>query len=191
MRDTASPAWRAFGDVIAFDYWAWESKSIQFYGVAKELLAQFDKGIAEQQFETIQFLPTAEFLLALALELICKAHYLRSKAGPREKVYGHDTWTRLNDSVLDEKQKTLMSHAQQYVEWAGRYPTPKWTSDEKKAKFDADRAIADGVEAIDGTTIPNTASRPRCDELLLLYEHIYALCKALPGHNTARPKTKR
>ncbi len=178
MRETASPAWREQGNRIAFDSWAWESKALQFFGASKLLLAQFDKETSEKNFANVPaLLPTAEFLLSLALELICKAHYLKSQAGPPEEVYGHNTWERLKDGVLDDHQKALMRHAQEYVEWAGRYPTPKWTSEKHKERFDADHQIVEGVETIDGGSIPNSASRPRCAELIAMFEHIHLSLK--------------
>ncbi len=181
MKESASPAWRSIGERAAFEVLAWEFKSREFYGVARHLLEQFDKGIAEKRYETIMFLPTAQFMLSLALELIAKAHYLQSKAGPKEQVFSHDLWERLAEGVITDDQKTLMAHAQEYVEWAGRYPTPKWTTEKQKERFDAEKVVVDGVEGIHGPSIPNAASRGRCEEYIALYRHLLQSLKALPG----------
>jgi len=120
------------------------------------------------------FLPTAEFLLALALELLAKAYYLKANAGPQEAIYRHDVAGLLDPTFLTDEQHRLMRHAERYVVWAGRYPTPKWTKETFKEDYDVPSVVQGRIERINGADIPNTASRPRCDELLALYEHIHA-----------------
>ena len=83
MRDTASPTWRNQGDAIAFDDHAWKGKANQFFFTANRMLSLFDSEIAEKKWDAIALLPTAEYLRALSVELIAKAYYLKTNAGPR------------------------------------------------------------------------------------------------------------
>ncbi len=183
MQPGTSISWRADGDAAAFDHDTWEFKSRQFLVSSKQLLSDFDAAIESPTFQSIMLLPTAEFLASLALELIAKAYYLRSNAGPREDIYRHDVIVLCGAGFLSAEQEQLMLHAERYVVWAGRYPTPKWTKESLKENYDVPSVVVGSVEHIDATNIPNTASRPRVDQLLALYEHIHAAWQALAGAN--------
>jgi len=174
MKKGSSLSWRQDGDSEAFDDDAWEFKARQFESTAKFLLTSFDDHISAPSFETIMLLPTAEFLLSLALELLAKAYYLKTNAGHQEAIYRHDVAGLLDSTFLTAEQYRLMRHAERYVVWAGRYPTPKWTKETFKEGYDVPSYVQGHVEHINGADIPNTASRPRCGELLALYEHIHA-----------------
>jgi hypothetical protein len=106
---------------------------------------------------------------------------LQSKAGPKEQVFSHDLWKRLSEGILTDDQKTIMAHAQEYVEWAGRYPTPKWTTEKQRERFDAEKVVVDGVEGIHGPSIPNAASRGRCEEYIALYLYLRQSLQAMLG----------
>lgn len=118
-------------------------------------------------------LPTAEFLLSLALELICKACYLKLNLGPCDAIYRHQVVDLLGPSFFNTEQRRLMLHAQRFVIWAGRYPTPKWIKESQKEDYDVPSVFTGSQEVIDARDLPNGASRPRCDELLALYDHIH------------------
>lgn len=172
MKENASISWREEGDSQAFDHGAWEFKSRQFESSARFLLKAFDDQIASPTFESIMLLPTAEFLLSLAVELICKAHYLKRSAGPREAIFRHEVLSLCDGILFNPEQLVLMQHAERYVVWAGRYPTPKWTKEKFKEEYDVPSSFVGSVEHIDAAHMPNTASRLRADQLLALYQHI-------------------
>ncbi|MEA0738345.1 hypothetical protein QYY77_20140 [Xanthomonas campestris pv. campestris] len=172
MKSGSSITWRQEGDEQAFDDAAWEFRSCQFESSAGHCLRSFDATIADPTFETIMWLPTAEFLLSLALELLCKAYYLKAKIGRPEDIYSHNVVDLVGSEFFSEDQAQLMRHAERYVIWAGRYPTPKWTKEYFKEGYDVASRIVGNVEHIDGADIPNTASRPRCTELLELCQHV-------------------
>lgn len=172
MKPGASQAWRDGGDAAAFDDESWEYRARQFESSSKFLLASFDDRIKAANYEDIMLLPTAEFLLSLAIELICKAYLLKAKVDKPEAIYRHDVSNLMPKGLLSEEQQKLMTHAERYVIWAGRYPTPKWTREDLKEGFDVSSTFSDGIEHIDASQLPNSSSRPRCDELLVLYEHL-------------------
>ena len=175
MKNGSSITWRQDGDAEAFDDGAWEFKARQFKSTSQFLLQSFDAQLSMPTFESIMLLPTAEFLLSLAVELLSKAYYLKAKLGPPEAIYRHDVATLLKDGFLNVEQSRLMCHAERYVVWAGRYPTPKWTKEQYKEYYDVPSTVIGSVEHIDATDIPNTASRPRCNELVALYEYIHSV----------------
>jgi hypothetical protein len=181
MKPGSSASWREDGDATAYDHEIWEFKSRQFSSSAKQLLTDFDAAVESLNFESIMLLPTAEFLASLAVELVAKAYYLRLNSGPREAIYRHDVLDLCGDSLFSPEQRQLMLHAQRYVVWAGRYPTPKWTRETFKEEYDVPSTIAGRVETIDATNIPNTASPPRVDELLTLHHHIQDAWARLGG----------
>jgi hypothetical protein len=168
----ASRSWREDGDAAAFDHESWEFRARQFESSSKFLLSSFDDRIKAADFQVIMLLPTAEFLLSLAIELICKAFLLKAKIGEPEAIYRHDVSELLPKGLLSEEQRMLMLHAERYVVWAGRYPTPKWKKEVFKEEFDVPSVVSDGIERIDAGHVPNSSSRPRCDEMLALYEHL-------------------
>lgn len=173
MQDGSSLTWRRDGDDQAFDSDTWEFKARQFLSSAQFLLNSFDASMESQTFESIMNLPTAEFLLALAVEIISKAHYLKRSNGQREDIYKHEVSQLFEPGFLSNEQSKLLRHAERYVIWAGRYPTPKWTKEKFKEEFDVPSIINGNHEVIDATNIPNTASRPRCNELIALYQFIH------------------
>lgn len=172
MKPGASQSWREDGDAAAFDHESWEFRARQFESSSSFLLSSFDEKIKAPDFQAIMLLPTAEFLLSLAIELISKAFLLKAKVGEPEAIYRHDVSELLPKGLLSEEQQKLMLHAERYVAWAGRYPTPKWTKEKFKEEFDVPSTVSDGIERIDASHVPNSSSRPRCDELLALYEHL-------------------
>jgi hypothetical protein len=173
VKGNSSISWREEGDLEAFDHRAWEFKSRQFETSAKHLLQAFDDQLEAPTFESIMLLPTAEFLLSLAVELICKAHYLKHNAGAREAIYQHEVASLCEGCLFNPEQLALMQHAERYVMWAGRYPSPKWTKEAYKEEYDVPSSFVGGIEHIDAAHIPNTASRPRAEQLLALYWHIH------------------
>ena len=76
---------------------------------------------------------------------------------------------------LSADQIRLIRHAERYVIWAGRYPTPKWTKERFKEEYDVPSIFVQGVETINGEDIPNTASIPRIKAKINLYALIWTL----------------
>ena len=172
MKPGSSDSWRKDGDNEAFDHESWELKSQQFYVAAKQLLVDFDTALQAPNFQSMLLLPTAEFLASLALELVSKAYYLKSNHGPKEDIYSHNVLSLCGEGFFNQEQTKLMFHAQRYVVWAGRYPTPKWTKETYKEGYDVPSKVTGNYEQIDGRDVPNWASRPRADDLLALYEYV-------------------
>jgi hypothetical protein len=174
MQQGSSLTWRKDGDNQAFDSGTWEFKARQFRSSAEFLLRSFDSSIENLTFETMMLLPSAEFMLALSIELMSKAHYLKNTKKPKEDIYKHEVSVLFEPGFLSPEQLTLLHHSERYVVWAGRYPTPKWTKEKYKEDYDVPSLLNSNHETIDARDIPNTASRPRCNELIELYEFIHS-----------------
>jgi hypothetical protein len=174
MKSNASKSWRAECDDEAFDHLAWEFKAQQFFHSAKYMLGVFDPMPDQPATEHFMLPFTAEFVISLAVELIAKAHYLKLGSGPKERIYTHTLGDLGVDDHLSAEQIRLVRHAERYVVWAGRYPTPKWTKEVFKEEYDVPSMFENGIEKIDGEDIPNTASIPRIKMKIDLYLHIHA-----------------
>lgn len=178
MKPDSSPVWRQQGDKLAFEDGAWEFQARQFNSGARVLLAHFEAGRAVPSSETLMALPTAQYLLALSLEMVGKAYYLRAKLGAREGVYTHAVSELIADRLLSSDQKQILVGAEELVVWAGRYPTPKWTKEVFKEKYDVPVNVTAGIEHIDANAIQNTATPQRCRDFLSLFEFIHGAWRA-------------
>jgi hypothetical protein len=181
MSENYSKSIRNENNEKAFDAEEWEFKSHQFISSAKFLAQSFDDRVDTLDFDSIMFLPTAEFLLSFSIELICKAYYLAKGDGPREAIYGHDVVSLFQSSELTAEQAKLLEHTARYVIWAGKYPTPKWTKEKFKKDSDVPSEIVNGIERINALDMPGTSSRPRVDEMFELYNFIHDLWSKAKG----------
>lgn len=175
MSEIYSKSIRRDNDEKAFDSDEWEFKSRQFISSAKFLAQSFDEREDTLDFDSIMFLPTAEFLLSFSIELICKAYYLAKAEGHREGIYGHDVLSLFQSSELTDEQTKLLEHTARYVIWAGKYPTPKWTKEKFKKDSDVSSEIVNGIERINALDMPGSSSRPRVNKLFELYDFIHNL----------------
>jgi len=173
MRTGASATWRKQGDARAFDPTAWEFQSRQFVSSAKLLVLKYEEGLASPTFDTIMAMVTAQFLVALALELVSKAYFLRLKLGPSELIYTHQVSKLCGEKLLNADQRALLGRAERYVVWAGRYPTPRWDKEHKREEYDVPSVFVDGQEHIDATGLPNSSSPGEVAKLFELYEYIH------------------
>jgi len=172
MNDNYSKSIRQDNEEMAFDPDEWEFKAKQFFSSAEFLVKSFDERLENHGFQSMMFLPNAEFLLSFSIELISKAYYLQSRLGPREKIYNHNVQELFKKDDFSKQHWELLAHTMRYVVWAGRYPTPKWTKEKFKKESDVPSIIKNGIESINAIDIPSTSSRPRVDLLFTLYNHI-------------------
>lgn len=171
MKSNASQTWRATGDYAAFSTIQWEFQSRLYFSAALQLRTDFSAHIKSSPFEAVACLVVAQFNISLAVELICKALYLKLAGGPREEVYTHQVAKLLPPGLLSPEQVVLLSFAAQNVEWAGRYPTPKWDRESSKEKYDIPET--NGPNTIDGNDLPNRASIALIEALEALYGQIH------------------
>lgn len=172
MKADASAAWRSQGDERAFDPSAWEFQSRQFMSSAKLLMQEYEESVANPSFDSIMAMVTAQFLVALALELLIKAYFLKVKLGKHELIYTHQVSDLCGEALLSPEQRQLLERAERYVIWAGRYPTPRWDKVHKRADFDVPSVVAGGQERINAADLPNSASPGEVAMLVELYEFL-------------------
>ncbi|MGN6152912.1 MAG: hypothetical protein ACTHOH_13030 [Lysobacteraceae bacterium] len=115
----------------------------------------------------------AQLLLALAIELMAKAYYLKSGTRVEKDIYTHDLST-LVAGVVSSEQLELIRFSQQFVVWAGRYPTPRMNNPKALALADVSSQLVDGVEHFEARDFPNYASQDRYLELGGLFNHLRA-----------------
>lgn len=172
MNSEFSKAIRNQGDQIAYDHGQWEFQSRQLAYSACHLLKEHIKMMERGAYEGIALLPTSQFLISLAIELICKAYYLKLGIGKREEIYKHDVLDLCQGILFSVRQKELMALAESNVIWAGRYPTPKWTKEKFKEDYDVPSKLIDGVEYLDADKMKNSSSPKRVEELIELYSYL-------------------
>jgi hypothetical protein len=167
--EEASLSWSRMGEGAAFNPPVWEFMSRHYFWAARHLRANnpVDAGVVDEK--TIGCLVAGQFNMALAVELIAKAYYLQAKLGDPENVYTHDVSKLLPHQMFTPEEIELFDFAFACVEWAGRYPTPKWHKEGSKRKWDVPVG-EDGC--IDGTKIPNAASPQKIDDLDALYSRL-------------------
>lgn len=173
-----SPAeWRAYGDWVAYEDWVWAFHA-RYYAAAAGRLRDIVEAESKPETmtdSTIGCLIAGRFNMALALELIVKAYYLRHGEGPKDAVYTHDTRNLLPPQLLDSEQWEVLRLAFVCVEWAGRYPTPRWDRKNAYEKWDPP-TLPDG--RVDLNKIPTAASLAEIDRIRAVYDVVYAAYEA-------------
>lgn len=177
MKPTSSTTWRAIGDYAAYSSGQWEFRSTLFLLSARRLREAYSAIGKSSPLESIAYLVTSQFNLALAIELIAKAYYLKANSSSNEAIYTHEVATLLPSNLLDSEQKELMTFAAQCVQWSGRYPTPKWDKEFQREKYDVPARNAD--QSFDPNDAPNRASLQIISKLDDLYVHIHTAFTAL------------
>jgi hypothetical protein len=171
MKPGSSQVWRAQGDHIAFDPGQWEFQSRLQYQAAVRLRQVFTDSGNPPTAEAIACLVVAQFNLSLAVELVAKAYYLQAKLGQPEEIYTHVVSAFVPPQLVNKEQGELLAFAAQCVEWSGRYPTPKWTKESSREKYDLPQGP--NANTIDATHIPNRASLEIVNSLDALYLHLH------------------
>lgn len=167
---TVSETWRRMGDAAAFQPEAWAARARQFYFAAQHLRANEPLTAGAVNEWTISCLVVAQFNMSLAVELMAKALFLAGAHEDLARVYTHDVASLLPEGVLSDAQRDEVNFAVQAVVWAGRYPTPRWTSERSKATWDVHEPQP-GV--IDARLVPNSASPARIDALAEVVERLF------------------
>ncbi len=172
MKNGISSFIRNQGEQIAFDHGQWEFQSRQLAYSANQLLIDHIEMINNKNYEGVALLPTSQFLISLAIELICKAYYLKLGKGNREDIYKHEVFELCQDIHFNARQKELMNLAESNVIWAGRYPTPKWTKEKFKEDYDVPCKTINGKVYVEANKMKNSSSPKQVEELLELYSYI-------------------
>jgi hypothetical protein len=171
MKPDSSLTWRTTGDYAAFETGQWEFKSRLYYSAACQLRTNYASQVQSSPFEAVACLVVAQFNMALAVELVCKALYLKTASNPGKEVYTHKVADLLPKGLLSQEQAELLSFAVEIVEWAGRYPTPRWDKETHKDRYDIPEK--NGPNSFDANDIPNRASIGLIDVLETLYCHVH------------------
>ncbi len=172
MKKDHSDFIRNQGDRLAFDHGQWEFQSRQLAFSANHLLSDHVEMIKRKEYEGVALLPTSQFLVSLAIELISKAYYLKIGTGHREVIYKHEVLSLCEGITLSQRQRELMHIAESNVLWAGRYPTPKWTKEVFKEDYDVPCQIIDGKVHVEADKMKNSSSPDKVEELLELYSFL-------------------
>ncbi|MGY3265549.1 hypothetical protein [Lysobacter sp. HA35] len=170
---STSATWQHILAAEAFDDSAWEFKSRQLASSSEALYRVAVEATDAPTFESVSALPSAQLLLALAIELMAKAYFLKSGGTPKENIYSHEVRDRVSH-MLSAEQLELLEFSQNFVVWAGRYPTPKMNNLKQLASADVPSRFVDGIEHFESKDFPNHVSPDRYLELGGLFNHLRA-----------------
>lgn len=168
MKSESSTIWRSTGDYAAFAPDQWRFQSHLYIRAAMLLRASYEAVAETDPFDAAACLVAGQFNASLALELIVKALYLKRSLGKPEEIYTHQISKLVPEGLLTEEQYATLAVSTQCVEWAGRYPTPKWDKEWRKEQYD----VPELNGSIDASAMPNRAGIDRIDAMKELYDHI-------------------
>jgi hypothetical protein len=188
--------WRANGDLIAGDPDQWEFRSrILFTGGqvcherhtrAADALAS---GVAHEEFSRDLPLGTvANYLAAQSLEVLLKAVALQRQPNSHLSgaIYNHDLAYIARDVAqipLTGEEVRVLERARHLVEWAGRYPTPRWDAEKGRQLFDVpEKFDENGGEIIDGSHFPWSISWADLESVISKVHEIYLANRARTSH---------
>jgi hypothetical protein len=82
----------------------------------------------------------------------------------------------------------LLPPLRKLIEWAGRYPVPKWSSATKRFQYDVKVLTVDGNIGIDGSTIPGVVSEGQWRRVRALIDRLHGeLAQRMQGGATPPP----
>lgn len=169
MSQKISAGWRAQGDSFAADHRRWEFQARTLFAGA---LACWERHFAASERVRVHGLQNANdllltvpahFLAALGLELLLKA--LSLKRNPllsgQNEFYSHNLVaiaSQYSGLSLSADELAHLRRMATIIEWAGRYPVPKWTTEKNRTKYDVSLRGEEGAQFIDAREIPGVVS---------------------------------
>lgn len=168
MNERSPEWWRAIGEAIAFDHGQWEFQARILLRGASLCFSAHRKaseraGAGDLDGEAIQDLPVsivAIFLAAQGIEVLLKTIALlrnsdKVRATPKQ-FYNHDlkAIASLANIPLDDREAQIMTKLGTQIEWAGRYPAPKWDTEKSRKKYDVPIVAENGRNYINPTDLP-------------------------------------
>jgi len=184
MNEDGADIWRRQANDIATDPrpWAFQAATLlggatacseRYFAAAETLRA------GNEPSSDLMLLVPAQFLAAAAVELLLKAVALRRRpelatTGQKPfytrklaEIAGQFTGIAFSDSEL-----RLLDRLGTTIEWAGRYPIPRWDSEKQRTKYDVPTHIVDGNVVINAREIPNSVSEESWRETSLLIDRL-------------------
>ncbi len=176
---TPSVAWRKNGELVASDHGTWEFTARPLLRAAKLCWEQHQaaaEAVREGNLEKaiigdLLLGRVAHLLAAMGIEAMLKALALIGKPGlvvaGGSGFYTHNLRTiagSLPDVTWSTEELDSLGKLGTFIEWAGRYPIPRWDTEKSRAKYDVPATIVDDQEVINATDIPVLA-RQSCGEL--------------------------
>jgi hypothetical protein len=173
-----SKSWRRMGDHFATDpsQWAWQAGFFitgaqvcwDHYLAARESFSQGQRD--SQTTREIGLARIAYYLMAVATELLLKAVVLRNdpEASNRGEFYKHDLvlLASKGEITLERSEASLLAKLHKVLDWAGRYPIPRWDTEKGRQKFDVQAEVKDDEsEIIDANQLSSNSYTPEAWEV--------------------------
>lgn len=146
MSNRNSDSWRSQGNRFASDYGQWEFHSRTLFAgalacserhlAAHEKLLQEPDGPAER----------SDLILILPAHLLAANGLLAQIARQFAQL------------SLSANEHGLLERLGTVIEWAGRYPIPKWSAEKHRQKYDVTLRGSEGEQYIDAREIPGAVS---------------------------------
>jgi hypothetical protein len=168
-----SKTWRSQGDLFARDHGQWEFSARPLLRAAELCWAKYLKArvralkrdFRDEVVADIALAQVAHYLAAMGLESLLKAIALLKSpdlaTSGQQLFYTHDLLQiakTLAGLKLDRNESLLLRRLATLIDWAGRYPVPRWDSEKKQRKYDVRSRSVDGNETIDASQLPSNVS---------------------------------
>jgi hypothetical protein len=166
--ESMSEVWRRHGESIAGDPGQWEFQSRQLIRGAMLCMEAHRRAanaaacgdLSGEVAADLAVRNVAGFLAAQGIEVLLKAIALKHNSNLVHErgsaFYSHNiaVLCRLSGLAVNSDEVLLANKLTSLIEWAGRYPVPRWNKEETRAKYDLPSTSEDGHEVIDATLMP-------------------------------------
>lgn len=172
MDRRSSGTWRRQGDAFASDPGQWEFHARVLFSGAEacwqgHLAAheQLLRGETQPNSRDLILILPAHFLAAMGVDVLLKALALQRDPDLASRgdypFYTHrldEIAKRLTGVTFSAEELSLLRRLSALVEWAGRYPIPKWNAEKHREKYDVPVRSVDGTETIHADDVPGAVS---------------------------------
>ena len=171
MDNDGSNFWRRQGDHFASDPGQWEFQARMLLGGANVCWERYSTaaesvraGRTEPTSDLWLLIP-AHFLAAVGTELLLKAIALKrcpdlATTGGKS-FYTHklaEVATQFTGIEFSESELQLFERLGATIEWAGRYPVPRWDNEKHRKKYDVPTRLVNGNVVIDARDVHGSVS---------------------------------
>ena len=190
---------RRQGDRFATDHSQWEYHSRIIFAGA---LACWERHFAAHQnllqktgsFQDLNLIVPALFLAATGVETLLEA--MAIQGDPALAVSGeqpfythklHDIARKYIRGRLSDEDYLLLERLSSLIEWAGRYPIPKWNAEKHRRNYDVPARVVDGQEFINARDVPGSFTPDTWQEACALIEKLQSTYAAARDKSNLPP----
>lgn len=190
---------RSQGERFATDHSQWEYHSRDIFAGA---LACWERHIVAHQnmlkktgpIQDLNLITPACFLVATGVEVLLKAIAIQSDSTlavrGKHPFYTHklhDIARKFLSINFSDEEYRLLERLSSLIEWAGRYPIPKWSDEKKRSHYDVPACVVDGQEVINARDVPGSFTHETWQGAWALMEKLQSIYAATRDKSNLPP----